>query len=139
MNRREFLIAQAAAAAMWQQARAAGAAVLPQRTNAFAAPANIQAAIDAARRGEPISPLVFGGYMEPATTRVWAELLTDRKFADPIVEAAGTPAPAGGFMGRFRGEPFRPVGPAGTVTMDTVRPFVGAHSPRVTLVGSEPR
>ena len=43
------------------------------------------------------------------------------------------------FSRRFLGEPFRPVGPAGTVEMDTVRPFVGKHSPRVKLDGSEPR
>jgi alpha-N-arabinofuranosidase len=42
-------------------------------------------------------------------------------------------------MLRFRGEPFRPVGPEGTVEMDTVRPFVGKHSPRVKLDGSAPR
>jgi alpha-N-arabinofuranosidase len=41
-------------------------------------------------------------------------------------------------MRRFLGEPFRPVGPAGTVEMDIVRPFVGAHSPRVRLAASEP-
>lgn len=129
MNRREFLIANAA-----------GAALLQHPVWGFAASADIQAVINAARPGEPISPLVFGGYLEPATTRVWAELLNDRKFADPIVAATGAPAPAGGgMMGRMRGEPFRPVGPAGTVVMDTVRPFVGAHSPRVTLAGSEPR
>ena len=138
MNRREFLIVNAAGAAMWPRAHAAGAEMLLQPTEAFALPADIQALIDAGRPREPISPLLFGGYLEPATTRVWAELLTDRKFADPVVEATATPAPAGG-MGRFRGEPFRPVGPAGTVTMDTVRPFVGEHSPRVKLAGSDPR
>ncbi len=127
MKRREFMTAQVA-----------GAVVLQQGMRAFAAPpANIQAAIDAAKPGEPITPLIFGGYMEPATTRVWAEMLTDRKFANPIT-AAAEPAPANSFMRRFRGEPFRPVGPAGTVEMDTERPFVGKHSPRVKLVSSEP-
>jgi alpha-N-arabinofuranosidase len=83
---------------------------------------------------------VFGGYMEPATTRAWSEMLTDRKFATPVVVAppARAGAPAGGMMGRFGGDPFRPVGPAGTVEMDTVRPFVGKHSPRVKLDGVEP-
>jgi alpha-N-arabinofuranosidase len=138
MNRREFLVAQAAAAAVLQQAHAATAGILQQATKMFAASVDIQAAIDAARPGEPISPLLFGGYMEPATTRVWAEMLTDRKFANPIAEATETPGGVGGFPGRFRSEPFRPVGPAGTVEMDTVRPFVGEHSPRVKLVGSEP-
>jgi alpha-N-arabinofuranosidase len=106
---------------------------------AFAAPAApIQVAIDATTPGEPVSPLVFGGYMEPATTRVWAEMLTDRKFGNPVV-AAAPPARAASPMMRFLGEPFRPVGPAGTVEMDTVRPFVGRHSPRVKLDSVEPR
>jgi alpha-N-arabinofuranosidase len=127
MNRREFLAASVA-----------GAALLPQRIT-LAAPAQgpVQAAIDASRRGEPISPLIFGGYMEPATTQVWAEMLTDRKFANPIVQAPATAQPGG--FGRFAGQPFRPVGPDGTVDMDTVRPFVGVHSPRVRLAGADPR
>ena len=128
MNRRELL-----------KASVAGAAMLKQGRKAFAAPAgNIQVAIDAARSGKPINPMIFGGYMEPATTSVWAEMLSDRKFAGPVVSAQ--PAPANSSSGfRFPGEPFRPVGPEGTVEMDTVRPFVGTHSPRVKLDGSDPR
>jgi alpha-N-arabinofuranosidase len=41
-------------------------------------------------------------------------------------------------MRRFGGEPFRPVGPAGTVEMDEVKPFVGKQSPRIKLSGSQP-
>ncbi len=49
------------------------------------------------------------------------------------------PAAAGEFLlPPLSGEPFRPVGPEGTVEMDTVRPFVGEHSPRVKLDGSAP-
>jgi alpha-L-arabinofuranosidase len=128
MNRRELLTASVAGTAMLRQAR-----------TAFAAPAeNIQVAIDAARTGAPVTPLIFGGYMEPATTRVWAEMLTDRKFANPITSAATPAPPANSPMRRFFTEPFKPVGPAGTVEMDTARPFVGKHSPRVKLDGSEP-
>ncbi|MFB3777461.1 MAG: alpha-N-arabinofuranosidase [Bryobacteraceae bacterium] len=129
MKRRQFLIAPVAGAAVLQQGMKA----------AQAAPANIQLSIDAAKPGEPINPLIFGGYMEPATTNVWAEMLTDRKFSNPVTDAAppARSAPAG-FMRRFMGEPFRPVGPAGTVEMDTFRPFVGKHSPRVKLDGREP-
>ena len=129
INRRELL-----------KGSVAGAAILSQAREAFAAPAGgIQVAIDAGKVGEPINPMIFGGYMEPATTRVWSEMLTDRKFANPITSAANAaPGPANAMMRRFRGEPFRPVGPAGTVEMDTVRPFVGNHSPRVKLGGSEP-
>jgi alpha-L-arabinofuranosidase len=128
MNRREFLAASVAGAAMMQQGM-----------TAFAATAeNLQVTIDASKSGEPVSPLIFGGYMEPATTGVWAEMLTDRKFANPITSAVAA-ALTNPFLRRFAGEPFKPVGPAGTVEMDPMRPFVGKHSPRVELDGSEPR
>jgi hypothetical protein len=90
---------------------AAGAAILRHGGKAFAAPAgNIQVAIDAAKVGGPITPLIFGGYMEPATTRVWAEMLTDRKFANPITSAPAQAPPINSPMRRFFGEPFKPVG-----------------------------
>lgn len=128
MNRREFLAASATTAA-----------ILNQGMTAFAAgTGNIQVTIDATKVGVPINPMVFGGYMEPATTAVWAEMLSDRKFAKPVVPPPpASEQPASGFF-RFRGEPFRPVGPAGTVDMDTKNPFVGKHSPRVKISGSEP-
>jgi len=126
MNRREFLAASMA-----------GAALLQQGMTAFAEPSgSLKVSIDASRMGEPINPLIFGGYIEPATTQLWAEMLTDRKFANPVTDAA--PAPVNSPFRRFPGEPFKPLGPAGTVEMDTERPFVGKHSPRVKLRGSEP-
>jgi alpha-N-arabinofuranosidase len=129
MNRREFLTASAASAAM-----------LNHEMTAFAAVAgNIQVTIDASKSGAPVNPMVFGGYMEPATTNVWAEMLTDRKFANPITDAVPAQATTNSFFRRFVGEPFRPVGPPGTVAMDTARPFVGKHSPLIKLGGSEPR
>ncbi len=127
MNRREFLAASVAGTAMMQPGMAA-----------FAAPAgNIEATIDASKIGEPVTPLIFGGYMEPATTRVWAEMLNDRKFAHVITNAP--PPKVNPFFRRFMGQPWKPVGPEGSVEMDTVQPFVGAHSPRIQLAGSSPR
>jgi alpha-L-arabinofuranosidase len=128
MNRREFMAASVASAA-----------ILQNGVKAFAAgTGSIQAIIDASKTGAPVNPMVFGGYMEPATTSVWAEMLSDRKFAKPVVPATPAPAGANGGFFRFRGEPFRPVGPDGTVEMDTVKPFVGKHSPRIKVSGSEP-
>ncbi len=125
MNRREFLAASVA-----------GAAMLKRGATAFTAPEEkIKIEIDAAKAGEPITPLIFGGYMEPATTRAWAEMLSDRKFYQPISSA--TP-PTQSFFLRFQ-HPWKPVGPDGTVEVDQVQPFVGAHSPRIQLAGSEPR
>jgi alpha-N-arabinofuranosidase len=127
MNRREFL-----------GASAAGAVMLHQGVQAFAASeSSIELTVDAGKTSEPISPLVFGGYMEPATTFVWAEMLSDRKFANAITSAP--PAPVNPFFRRFAGEPWRPIGPQESVQMDSADPFVGAHSPRISLNGSEPR
>lgn len=127
MNRREFIAVSVA-----------GAAMLQQGVTAFAAPpGNIEAEIDAANTGEPITPLIFGGYMEPATTRVWAEMLTDRKFANAITSAPA--APVNPFFRRFAGEPWRPLAAEETVEMDSADPFVGAQSPRVKLDGNSAR
>ena len=52
--------------------------------------------IDATRTGQPITKLMFGGFMEPATTQVWAEMLSDRKFFNEI-NSKPAAAPAGGF------------------------------------------
>lgn len=127
MNRREFIAASVA-----------GAAILQQGVTAFAASSgNIEVEIDAAKSGQPITPLIFGGYMEPATTRVWAEMLTDRKFANAITNAPA--APVNPFFRRFAGEPWRPLGSEETVEMDREQPFVGAQSPRVKLDGAAAR
>ena len=83
MNRREFVVGSVAGAAMMQHGMIA-----------LAAPAtNLQVTVDATKIGEPVNPLLFGGYMEPATTRVWAEMLIDRKFLRAITDAM--PAPQG--------------------------------------------
>jgi alpha-L-arabinofuranosidase len=74
--------------------------------------------------------------MEPATTRAWAEPLSDRKFLRPITETP-PPPPSNSFMRRFMAQPWMPLGPAKMVEMDTVEPWVGEHSPRVKLDASE--
>src|ERR1035437_3535338 len=99
MNRREFLAASAASAAMLNQGMTAFAAVTR----------NIQVTIDASKSGGPVNPMILGGYMEPATTNVWAEMLTDRKFANPITDAVPAAMPTNSFSRRFLGEPFKPV------------------------------
>lgn len=54
------------------------------------------AGIDATRTAQPITKLVFGGFMEPATTRVWAEMLYDRKFFNEINSKTQPAAPSDG-------------------------------------------
>lgn len=99
----------------------------------------LAAEIDATRKAQPISKLVFGGFMEPATTRVWAEMLYDRKFFFAI-NSKPTPAPATGGFGR-RG-PLRrwlPVGPDEFTVMDSKQAYVGEWSPRIQLDAAMPR
>ena len=127
LNRREFIAASVAGTAMFQQ-----------RINSLpGATPEVECVIDASKIAEPITPLIFGGYMEPATTRVWAEMLTDRKFANPISNDA--PQPTNPFFRRFLGEPFKPIGPVEAIEMDSMQAFVGKHSPCIKLDGPEPR
>ena len=73
--------------------------------------------------------------MEPATTRVWAEMLTDRKFFRAINDTS--PPPPGFNAGRAQLHYWKAVGPPESVIMDTVNPFVGDHTPRITVAASE--
>jgi len=56
---------------------------------AKAAAQTVSATLDATRTGQPITKLIFGGFMEPATTGVWAEMLSDRKFFNEITSGNG--------------------------------------------------
>lgn len=112
----------------------------------------VNATIDASKTGPPISPYVYGQFLEQAGNLIygslWSEMLDDRKFYYPVA-----PAPAGGsafgrrgfggggFFGRGGATPGRwnPIGPVDSVVMDTNNPYVGDHTPLITLAGSEPR
>jgi len=94
--------------------------------------------IDAAKVAPPITRWVFGGFMEPATTFVWAEMLADRKFYGEI--SSKPPAvPTGGFGRRGPQRRWVPIGPDASVIMDKADPYVGEWSPRVALEGGAPR
>jgi len=110
-------------------------AALAAALTSTAAAQPVAVAIDATSAGQPISKLILGGYFEPATTGVWAEMLYDRKFLRDI-DSQPPPSPA--FPGARR-NPWRPVGGDDVVKMDTGRPWVGEHSPVVTLAGTAPR
>jgi len=87
----------------------------------------------------PITKLIFGGFMEPATTRVWAEMLGDRKFLNAI-NSKPQPAPTAGGFGR-RGVQARwmPVGADEFVTMDSAMAYVGDWSPLIRLEANTPQ
>jgi alpha-N-arabinofuranosidase len=97
----------------------------------------VAATIDATRTSPPVSKWVFGGFMEPATTGVWAEMLADRKF---FAEVSSKPpaVQTGGFGRRGPQRRWVPVGPDEFVTMDRAHAYVGEWSPSVRLEGTAP-
>jgi len=98
----------------------------------------VAVSVDATRVAPPITKLVFGGFMEPATTGVWAEMLADRKF---YAEVSSKPpaVPTAGFGRRGPLRRWVPVGPDESVTMDRTHAYVGEWSPAVRLEGTTPR
>ncbi len=109
----------------------------------------IVAHVDAAKTAAPISPYVYGQFVEHAGNMVyntlWSEVVDDRKFYYPVgpkpTEEPKPRGPGAGFFGRLDSGPGRwnPVGPAESVVMDTAHPFVGDHTPLVKLADGEPR
>ena len=93
--------------------------------------------IDATRTGQPITKLMFGGFMEPATTQVWAEMLADRKFFNEI-NSRPAPAPTGGFGRRGPQRRWMPVGSDEFVVMDSKNAYVGEWSPLIRLEVATP-
>jgi alpha-L-arabinofuranosidase len=112
--------------------------------------APVLANIDASQTATPISPYLYGQFLEHAGGLVysglWSEMLDDRKFYFPVA-AAPAQAPtfgAGGFGRGFgRGGVTRarwnPIGPLDSVGMDATDPYVGDHSPEIELAGDQPR
>jgi alpha-L-arabinofuranosidase len=97
----------------------------------------VAVSIDATKVAPPISRRVFGGFMEPATTFVWAEMLADRKFFAEISSKPNT-VPTGGFGRRGPQRRWVPVGPDAFVVMDKKDPYVGEWSPLVRLEAAAP-
>jgi alpha-N-arabinofuranosidase len=95
----------------------------------------IPVTIDAGNVGRPISPLVYGQFIEHIggliETGLWAEMLDDRKFFHAVTPEVPVPAPQ-----RGRGAPPRrwvPVGPPTAVTMDPEMAYAGDRAPRVQV------
>jgi alpha-N-arabinofuranosidase len=109
--------------------------------------------IDAAKPGPPISPYVYGQFLEHIGSLIysslWSEMLDDRKFYyDVMLKPAEAPnagqrgGPGGFGPGRRRNVGpgrWNPIGPVDSVVMDASNPFVGDHTPWIKLAGSEPR
>jgi alpha-N-arabinofuranosidase len=83
-----------------------------------------QVTIDAGRTGEPISKYVYGQFIEHLGRciygGIWAEMLEDRKFFDPVGKGHS---------------PWKPLGGPDRVVMEKANVFVGDHTPRITAPG----
>lgn len=113
--------------------------------------ADTSVCIDAAATQEPISPYVYGQFIEHLGRciygGIWAEMLEDRKFyypvdgkqsgwemhkgKDVVWEGHGIPYEI------LIASPWQIIGPPDAVTMNTEEPFVGEHDPVITLSGGE--
>ncbi len=106
--------------------------------------------IDAAKTGEPISPYIYGQFIEHLGRciygGIWSEMLEDRKFFYPIDGEKPGWDKKKGKKTSYEGEgvpyeilvasPWQPIGPKSAVTMDTKDPYVGEHTPLIALDGS---
>jgi alpha-N-arabinofuranosidase len=102
----------------------------------------VNVAIDASRTGAPISKYIYGQFLEHGgnivNEGVWAEMLEDRKFYNPVNSKPPEQPPAPGGRHRAPLRYWAPVGGDGVVTMDTKAPYTGDHSPLVKLSNTEP-
>jgi len=98
--------------------------------------APIELKLDPAKTGAPISPFIYGQFIEHLGRCIyggmWAEMLEDRKFYFPITanyapyrSLTNTAFPVVG------ASPWQIIGDAGAVTMVKEDAFVGDHSPRI--------
>ena len=107
--------------------------------------AQINVAVDLDQTGEPISPYIYGQFIEHLGRciygGIWAEMLEDRKFYYPVTDnyqPYGTATDSYWKAGEYKylnASPWQVIGPEGTVTMDSVNAFTGAHSPVIHLPG----
>ena len=114
----------------------ANAAVSQQPTTNV--PDRLLVNIDARQTADPVSKYIFGSFIEHIGNTIyrsmWAELLDDRKFYFAISSTdPQTTAGTQNGTGRTQLRKWRPVGPDDAVVMDTELPFVGDHSPRISL------
>ncbi|MBP8302907.1 MAG: alpha-N-arabinofuranosidase [Phycisphaerae bacterium] len=102
-------------------------------------PAVAEVSIDGSKTAEPISPYIYGQFIEHLGRciygGIWAEMVEDRKFFFPV--------PAQGEIWRLTREqarvlaasPWKVIGPEGTVRMVEEDAFVGEHSPEILAPG----
>ncbi len=106
-------------------------------------PKSLSVTVDTQQTADPVSKYVFGSFIEHIGTLIyrsmWDELIDDRKFYFPISSKdPETHATQSGNPMRQQLHKWRPVGPDSDVTMDPNQPFVGDHSPKISLEALTP-
>ncbi len=106
-------------------------------------PKSLSVTVDTQKTADPVSKYVFGSFIEHIGTLIyrsmWSELIDDRKFYFPISSTdPDVPQSQSGNPMRQQLHKWRPVGPDSAVAMDTQQPFVGSHSPKISLDSSTP-
>lgn len=107
--------------------------------------ADVTVKIDTQKTGAPISPFIYGQFIEHLGNcfygGLWAEMLMDRKFYYPVTDnynpwATDTDAQwnAGPYK-YLNASPWKVIGPPGTVTMDKSNPYVGEQTPVIHALG----
>jgi alpha-N-arabinofuranosidase len=133
MPRRLFVILLAGAASV----------LAPSAQTTNAPGKKISVIIDAGKTAPPISPYLYGQFIEHIgdliNRSLWAEMLDDRKFYNDINSKPSQPGPGRGGRGGRTSALWRPIGPDESVVMDRQNPYVGAHTPLVRLAGDAPR
>src|ERR1019366_5291261 len=108
----------------------------------FAQAQTVNAAIDASKTGPPISKYIYGQFLEHigsiVNSGIWAEMLDDRKFYNPVTSKPPA-VPEGPAWMRMAPRRWIPVGAGEFVTMDAKRAYTGDHSPAVQLSRTEAR
>jgi len=107
-------------------------------------PAPLRATITASQTRPPISPFLYGGFLEHIGDLInhslWSEVLDDRKFYWPVDSAAVPEVPReDGGPPRGTANKWRPLADDSTVHMDSKAAYVGRHSPVVQCAPNDLR
>ena len=116
-----------------------GTALLPKLAWGAAA---LQAGIHIQQRRPALSPNLYGGFIEHIGSLInhslWSEVLDDRKFYYGVLEEPEI-APTDRRAARAFSNKWSAVGPLSAIRLDTADPYVGRHSPAVTVTADRPR
>jgi alpha-N-arabinofuranosidase len=109
----------------------------------FAQAQTVTATIDASKTGAPISKYIYGQFLEHigsiVNSGIWAEMLDDRKFYNPVTSKPPAEPEGPAWRRRMAPRHWMPVGPGEFITMDAKRAYTGDHSPAVQLSRTEAR